>query len=806
MLESLIAKETFLVTYKEKFQYLYGKELGEGTNYEKYFALAILIRDQLSGDWINTSKQYVAKGQKQVYYFSIEFLLGRLLGQNLTNLSLYEELNSYLAELDMDLNELEEMEHDAGLGNGGLGRLAACFLDSLACLGFPGHGCGIRYKYGLFQQKFIDGFQMELPDNWLKKGYPWEIRKWDKKVEVRFGGKIEIKAEQERLNFIHSDYSSVFAIPYDIPVVGGNNKIVNTLRLWSAEALQEIENIGPLTRKDYIKLMEENSEIESITQILYPDDNSYDGKTLRLKQQYFLVSAGIQSIIRHFKKNNSSIMDLPEKIAIHINDTHPALAIPELMRILLDEEGLAWGVAWKMTTSVISYTNHTVLPEALEKWNVDLFKKLLPRIYMIIEEINEHFSQELWNRYPGNWAKSHRMAIIADHNINMVHLAVVGSHSVNGVARIHTEILKQQVLKEFHELDPLKINNKTNGVTHRRWLIKANPELAQLITKYIGTSWKTHPTDLINLLKYRDNDILLKEIAKIKLENKKRLAQIIKGKYGVEINPHSIFDIHIKRIHAYKRQLLNVLHIMDLYNRLKLEPQIDIIPRTFIFAGKAAPSYHFAKTIIKLINTLAVKINNDKALNDKVKVIFLENYNVSMGELLFTAADVSEQISTAGKEASGTGNMKFCLNGAVTLGTLDGANIEIREEVGEENFINFGLTAEEVLNYNSTGEYFAWEMYEKNPRLQTVLEQLVDGTFGEGEEFRNIYDALLTFNDEFFVLKDFPAYVAAQGELDRKFRDKQGWLQMSLHNIAHAGKFSSDKTIWEYAIGIWDLK
>ncbi len=802
-----ISKDRFKEDYLKKLTTMHAKSFELATNSDRYSALGSLIRDYATMDWIATNKEYAEKNTKQVYYFSIEFLMGRLLGNNLVNLGLEKVCEEVLNELGCTLKELKSAEPDAGLGNGGLGRLAACFLDSMASLGIPGHGCGIRYKYGLFQQKIVDGYQVELPENWLREGNVWEIRKADKAVEVRFGGDIKAWYEGERLQFSHENYESVLAVPYDTPIIGYNNKTVNTLRLWSAENPEKDFDLTFFSKGDYMKAVEQKYSLEAISQVLYPDDTYEEGRKLRLKQQYFFVSAGLQSIVRTYKHSNESILDFDEKVAIHINDTHPAVAIPELMRILMDQEGLDWDTAWKITTNTISYTNHTILSEALEKWPIEMFKPLLPRIYMIIEEINERFCRELWNRYTGQWDKISRMAITADGYVKMAHLAIVGSHSVNGVAKIHTEILKKQELVDFYHFYPYKFNNKTNGITHRRWLLKANPGLAQLLKDTIGTGWTKHPTDLIKFLKYQDDPAVQDKIRTIKYNNKLELAKIIKDKYSIEVAPDSIFDVQIKRMHAYKRQLLNVFHIMYLYNQLREDPKRDMVPRTFIFGAKAAPGYQLAKQEIKLINTLADKVNNDKTIGNRLKVVFMEDYKVSLAERIIPAADVSEQISTTTKEASGTGNMKLMMNGAITVATLDGANIEIRDEVGDDNIIIFGMTEKEVLDYYRYGDYKAVEVYNSDPRIKTIVDQLVNGFFPVGNvEFLDIYNHLLLHNDEYFVLKDFNAYVEAHRQVDELYRQKTRWTRMCINNIAHSGVFSSDRTISEYATGIWDVK
>lgn len=800
-------KEKFKKAFLYKLQTMHGKTIEEACRHDLYTALGGFIRDFISNDWIKTNREYSDKDAKQVYYFSIEFLLGKLLDMNLINTGLQTICEQGLAELGVNLKELENEEHDAGLGNGGLGRLAACFLDSLAAESLPGHGCGIRYKYGLFEQRIINNYQVELPDNWLKDGYIWEYKKADKAVEVNFGGSVAEIEENGRTRVIHEGYEKVRAVPYDIPIVGYKNNTVNTLRLWSAEPIEDEFDFSSFNRGDYLKAVEYKQSVERISKILYPDDNIYEGRVLRLKQQYFFVSAGLQSILRRFKRKNGKLADLPEKIAVHINDTHPALAVPELMRILVDEEGLEWDEAWRITANTISYTNHTIMPEALEKWPVDMLRPLLPRIYMLICQINERLCAAVREKYPGDEGKIREMSIILDGQIYMARLAVVGSYSVNGVAELHTDLLKKHVMLDFHNFYPGKFNNKTNGITHRRWIMKANPQMAKLITESIGHSWVKYPRDLAQLVQYAGDAAFQEKMASIKSTNKILLANHIKDKYGILVDSSSIFDVHIKRIHAYKRQILNVFHIMDIYNRLKENPNLDIVPRTFIFAGKAAPGYYIAKQTIKLINTLAGIINNDKAIGDKLKVIFLENYSVSLAELVIPAADVSEQISTASKEASGTGNMKFMMNGAVTVGTLDGANIEISQAVGSDNIVIFGLKADEVLRYYQNGGYSAWDVYHNDPRVKKVVEQLVNGFFpDEWEEFRPIYDYLLHNNDEFFVLKDFASYADAQVRLESKFKDTKEWRKMAIHNIAHSGVFSSDRTISEYAIGIWKIK
>ncbi|MBX7281813.1 glycogen/starch/alpha-glucan phosphorylase [Clostridium chauvoei] len=799
-----MSKKKIINDYKEKFLELHGKELREGTDLQKYQALGSLVREYITAKWIETNKKYSNVKSKQVYYLSMEFLLGKLLGDSLLNLGIRETCREALKELDIDLECLEEIEQDQGLGNGGLGRLAACFLDSMASLSIAGHGCGIRYKYGFFEQKIIDGKQVEVPDTWLSSENVWEIKKPDKSEIVKFGGEVKVENVNGKLNFIHVNYEPVLAVPYDTPIVGYENEVVNTLRLWSAEPVSNEFDFSSFSRGEFVKAMEYKNSVEAISLVLYPEDSFYEGKLLRLKQQYFFVSAGIQSIIRHFKKHGGNILELDEKIAIHINDTHPTLAIPELMRILLDEEGLSWEIAWRITQNIISYTNHTILAEALEKWPVDMFKTLLPRIYMIIEEINERYCRELWNKYIGQWDKISRMSIIGDGYIRMANLAIVGSHSVNGVAKLHTEILKKKEMSDFYYLYPNKFNNKTNGITHRRWLIKSNPKLTELLKSTIGSSFIKHPTDLENFERYLDDPKIIKALDNIKANNKKKLAEEIYKTKGIKVNLDSIFDVHVKRIHAYKRQVLNCLRIMDLYNRIIDNPNLDIVPRTFIFAGKAAPGYYLAKNTIELIDAIANKVNNDSRVGDKIKVVIMDNYRVSLAEKIIPATDLSEQISTTTKEASGTSNMKFMMNGAVTIATLDGANIEIKDEVKEDNIIIFGLSANEVLDYYKNGGYCSWDIYNNDPRIKRIMDDLINGTYSKDKDkFKPIYENILNYNDEFFVLKDFDDYIKAQDKVDKLYRDREKWQRMCGINIAHSGIFSSDRTINEYATGIW---
>jgi glycogen phosphorylase len=791
-------KHEFQQTFLKRLEMMCGKPFKESTKSDHFQTLGSMVREHVSSNWIHTKEKYNATEEKQVYYLSIEFLLGRLLRHNLMNLGIEEMVETGLRELGIDLGDLEEIESDAGLGNGGLGRLAACFLDSLASLNLPGHGCGIRYRHGLFEQKFVDGYQVELPEQWLRFGQVWEVRKTDLAVEVPFWGEIESYYEDNRLSFRHNHAEVVTAVPYELPVIGYRTETVNTLRLWSAE---------PSPYPFYRDVMKYKRETEAISEFLYPDDTHDEGKILRLKQQYLLVSASIRSIIRTYQNTHRTLDALPKHISIHINDTHPVMAIPELMRILLDDEKMDWEQAWEITKKTISYTNHTTLSEALEKWPIRLFKPLLPRIYMIIEEINERFCRDLWQQYPGDWSRIDQMAIISHGVIRMAHLALVGTYSVNGVAKIHTDILKNREMNQFYQVFSEKFNNKTNGITHRRWLLKANPKLSGLISNAIGSSWIWSPEELSKLAKFNNDPVFLEQLKQVKQANKERLAGRIFEQMGIRIDTHSIFDVHVKRLHAYKRQLLNVLHIMHLYNCLKEDSGFRMHPRTFIFGAKASPGYYYAKKIIKLINTVAEKINSDPAVQDKLKVVFLENYRVSVAEDIFPAADVSEQISTASKEASGTGNMKLMMNGAVTVGTLDGANVEIKEKVGAENIFIFGLTAEEVLHFSHFGGYHSMEYYHHDKRILQVVDQLINGHFPEvDDEFETIYDSLLIQNDQYFVLRDFDSYVSIQKEVEEKYRDQDKWIKMSLMNIAKSGYFSSDRTIKEYAEGIWKIR
>ena len=800
-------KKEFMDRYAATFQTTHGQSIEEGTLEQKYTALIFTLREIIVTNWIKTNNEYQAKKTKQVYYFCIEYLPGRLLDSYLMNMGIKDHVKAGLAELGIDLDELEKQERDIALGSGGLGRLAACLLDSMASTAIPGNGCGISYKYGLFQQKIVDGNQVELPDRWISTYSAWQFPKRDKALEVRFGGKVQMTRDGDRLKFALTDYESVLAVPYDMPIVGYGNNTVNTLRLWSAEVMPTSDDFEIHNRQEYKKAIEYKYSVESISEVLYPDDSNYQGKLFRLKQQYFMVSAGIQSILRYYKnKYKLSLYELDKYIAVHINDTHPTLVIPEMMRILLDEEAFTWDEAWRIVKNVVSYTNHTIMPEAMEKWPVDIVRELVPRVYQIIEEIDRRTRIDLETVYPGDWEKVNAMAVINDGQVYMANLAIHGSYSVNGVAHIHTEILKKDVLKNFYDYYAYKFNNKTNGITHRRWLINANPGLTELISKSIGDSWMTKPKELIKLLSFAEKSDFLGELGKVKQENKERLAKYILDKNGVIVDPKSIFDVQIKRIHAYKRQFLNALHIFYLYNRLKADPALDIQPRTFIFSGKAAPSYYLAKAIIRFINTLAETINNDKTIDDKLKVVFLENYNVSLAEIIIPAAEVSEQISTASKEASGTGNMKMMMNGAITIGTLDGANVEIREEAGEENFVTFGMTAEDVIELNHARSYSAFEQIAADPRLVDIMDCLNHGRLPIDQQgLMSLNSYLYHGNDEFYVLKDFGAYVDAQEKINELYKDRGNWLKMSAINIAKSGKFSANRTVAEYAADIWNI-
>jgi len=789
---------------------MWGRELDELSENEIYQTVAAVAKMYISENWIKTNKAYMEREEKQIYYFSIEFLMGRLLKSNLINLGIEEAVKEALGDFKLNLDKVYEEEPDAGLGNGGLGRLAACFIDSMAAHHLPGHGCSIRYQYGLFEQKIIDGNQVEIPDNWLKNGFAWEYRKPDKAVDVKFYGNAYMKEMPDgSLKLVHENPMVVMAVPYDVPIVGYHNNTVNNLRLWNAEVNRDFSDYGYLTQEQIRQKNEYRLFVESITRYLYPDDSTWEGRKMRLIQEYFMTSAGVQSIVRHYVKTGMKIRDLSQKIAIHINDTHPAVAVAELMRILIDEYGLEWSEAWAITKNTIAYTNHTIMPEALETWPVDMFKELLPRVYMIIEEINRRHLEDVRDRYPNNDAKVQAMSILENGMVHMARLAIVGGHSVNGVAKIHTDILKASTLHDFYEYNPKMFNNKTNGITHRRWLMGANPELAGLIDETLGSRrWHRYPEQLDLLNDYVNDKPFLAELGKIKHLRKEALAQYILEHNLIKLNPDTIFDIQVKRIHSYKRQLMNILHIMYQYHCLKNDKGFDMYPTTYIFGGKAAPGYYIAKETIRLINAVAAKVNNDKTIKDKMKIVFIENFGVSIGEIVYPAADVSEQISTASKEASGTGNMKFMMNGAITLGTMDGANVEIRDAVGgdqggDDHCVIFGLRAEEVLTYYMTGAYSAWDEYNTNSMVRLVVNQLIDGSYGD---FHSLYDYLIHGNDEFFIMKDLSAYAGAHEEIMRRYKNKLGWLTSSAMNIANSGQFSSDRTIDEYANEIWHVK
>ena len=812
-MNKLFKKEAFKQSVKDNVRTLYRRTLEEATPQQIFQAVSYAVKDVIINDWMATQKAYEEKDPKTVYYMSMEFLMGRALGNNLINLTAYESVKEALAEMGLDLNVIEDQEPDAALGNGGLGRLAACFLDSLATLGYSAYGCGVRYRYGMFKQKIEDGYQVEVPDNWLKDGNPFELRRPEYAKEVKFGGYIRVvyNEQTKRNEFIQEGYQSVKAIPYDMPIVGYNNHVVNTLRVWDAEAINEF-HLDSFDKGDYRKAVEQENLAKNIVEVLYPNDNHYAGKELRLKQQYFFISASVQAAIEKYKKNHSDLHKFYEKVTFQLNDTHPTVAIAELMRILLDEEGMEWDEAWEITTKTCAYTNHTIMAEALEKWPIELFSRLLPRIYQIIEEINRRFIIEIQKKYPGNQEKIRKMAIIYDGQVKMAHLAIVAGYSVNGVARLHTEILKNQELKDFYEMMPEKFNNKTNGITQRRFLLHANPLLASWVTDHIGSEWITDLTQMSKLKLFVDDKKAQQEFMNIKYQNKIRLAKYIKEHNGIDVDPRSIFDIQVKRLHEYKRQLLNILHVMYLYNNIKDHPEMDFYPRTFIFGAKAAAGYRRAKLTIKLINAVADVINNDKSINGKLKVVFIEDYRVSNAELLFAAADVSEQISTASKEASGTGNMKFMLNGAPTLGTMDGANVEIVEEVGEENAFIFGLSSDQVINYEQNGGYRPMDYFNNDQDIRRVLMQLINGQYApqNPELFREIYDSLLNTNssdrpDTYFILADFKSYAEAQRRVEEAYRDEARWARMAMMNTACCGKFTADRTIQQYVDEIWHL-
>ena len=806
-------KETFKKDVKNNVRILYRREVEEATPQQIFQAVSYAVKEAIIDDWLATQKTYDKEDPKTVYYMSMEFLMGRALGNNLINMTAYKDVKEALDEMGIDLNVIEDEEPDAALGNGGLGRLAACFLDSLATLGYAAYGCGIRYHYGMFKQKIKDGYQVETPDNWLKNGNPFELRRDEYAKEVRFGGTIRVEYnEQEQRNYyIQENYESVLAIPYDMPVVGYGNHVVNTLRIWDAQAITEFK-LDEFDRGEYHKAIEQENLAKNIVEVLYPNDNHYAGKELRLKQQYFFVSASIQALLARYKKKHSDVRKLYEKVTIQMNDTHPTVAVAELMRLLIDEEGLEWNEAWETTTKTVAYTNHTIMSEALEKWPIDLFSSLLPRIYQIIQEIDRRFVNQIREQYPNDEQKVAKMAILRDGQVKMAHLAIAAGYSVNGVARLHTEILKHQELKDFYEMMPEKFNNKTNGITQRRFLLHGNPLLADWVTAHIGDGWITDLSQMERLKPLAEDAKARAEFMNIKYKNKERLAEYIWKHNGIEVDPRSIFDVQVKRLHEYKRQLLNILHVMYLYNKIKEHPEMPFYPRTFIFGAKASAGYIRAKEIIKLINSVADVVNNDRSINGKLKIVFIEDYRVSNAELIFAAADVSEQISTASKEASGTGNMKFMLNGAPTLGTMDGANVEIVEEVGVENAFIFGLSSEEVINYEKNGGYNPQEIYFSDWDLKRVIDQLMDGTYSDGDRkmFKDLYNSLLTGQgcprpDTYFILKDFRSYAEAQERVEAAYRDTERWAKMALLNTASCGKFTSDRTIQDYVDEIWKL-
>ena len=815
MLNSMFKKEKFKKSLRDEIKNLFRTTLEEATPHQIYYAVCYVVKDVIIDNWMKTQKVIDETDPKIVYYMSMEFLTGRYLGNNLLNLTAYGEVKEALEELGIDLNAIEDEERDPALGNGGLGRLAACFLDSLATLGYAAYGCGIRYHYGMFKQEIRDGYQVEVPDNWLKDGgYPFELKRPEYAKEIKFGGYVRVAYNQEtgRNDFIQEGYQSVRAIPYDLPVVGYNNNVVDTLRIWDAEAINDFQ-LDSFDKGDYHKAVEQENLARTIVEVLYPNDNHMAGKELRLKQQYFFISASVQTAIKKYKKKHSDIRKLYEKVTFQMNDTHPTVAVPELMRILIDEEGLTWEDAWEVTTRTCAYTNHTIMAEALEKWPIELFSRLLPRVYQIVEEINRRFCDRVRAQYPGNEEKLRKMAVIYDGQVRMANLAIVGGYSVNGVARLHTEILEKRELKDFYEMMPEKFNNKTNGITQRRFLLHGNPLLADWVTAHVGKEWITDLSRTRGLEVYADDEKAQAEFMNIKYQNKVRLAKYIQEHNGIEVDPRSIFDVQVKRLHEYKRQLLNILHVMYLYNKIKEHPEMPFYPRTFIFGAKASAGYERAKAIIKLINSVGAVINSDDSIKGKIKVVFIEDYRVSNAEMIFAAADVSEQISTASKEASGTGNMKFMLNGALTLGTMDGANVEIVEEVGEDNAFIFGLSADEVMNYEKNGGYDPMQYFNNDPDIRQVLMQLINGMYSGGDMnmFRDIYNSLLNTQnssraDMYFILTDFKSYAAAQERVEAKYRDETAWARSAILNTAKAGKFSSDRTIQEYVDDIWKLE
>jgi starch phosphorylase len=805
-------KETFKKSVIYNVKNVFRKTIDEATPEQAFQAVAYAVKDVIIDEWIATHKEYEKQDAKTLYYLSMEFLMGRALGNNIINIMALPEVKEVLDELGFDLNAIEDQEPDPALGNGGLGRLAACFLDSLATLGYPAYGCGIRYRYGMFKQKIENGYQMEVPDDWLKNGYPFEVRRAEYATEVNFGGYVRTVWENGREHFVQEGYQSVRAVPYDMPIVGYGNNVVNTLRIWDAEAINTF-SLDSFDKGDYQKAVEQENLAKTIVEVLYPNDNHYAGKELRLKQQYFFISASVQRAVKKYMEKHEDIHKFFEKTVFQLNDTHPTVAVPELMRILLDEFNLTWDEAWAVTTKTCAYTNHTIMSEALEKWPIELFSRLLPRIYQIVEEINRRFVEQIQQMYPGNQDKIRKMAIIYDGQVRMANLAIVGGFSVNGVARLHTEILKKEELRDFYEMMPQKFNNKTNGITQRRFLLHGNPLLAEWVTGKIGSEWITNLPHIHRLAVYADDPKCQQEFMDIKYQNKVRLAKYIKEHNGIDVDPRSIFDVQVKRLHEYKRQLMNILHVIYLYNQLKDNPNLDMVPRTFIFGAKAAAGYKRAKLTIKLINSVADVINNDKSIDGKIKVVFIEDYKVSNAEIIFAAADVSEQISTASKEASGTGNMKFMLNGALTLGTMDGANVEIVEEVGAENAFIFGMTSDEVIGYENKGGYNPMEIFNNNYQIRRVLMQLINGYFApqDPELFRDIYNSLLNTQssdraDTYFILKDFPSYAEAQQRVDQAYRNETWWAKAAILNVACSGKFTSDRTIEEYVNDIWHLE
>ena len=805
-------KAQFIKDVQDNVKNLYRKTIKEATQQEIFQAVSFTVKDVIIDEWLATQRSFDKQDPKMVYYMSMEFLMGRALGNNLINLKAYKQVKEALEEMGLNLDVIEDQEPDPALGNGGLGRLAACFMESLATLGYAAYGCGIRYRYGMFKQKIKDGFQVEVPDNWLKDGYPFELRRPEHACEVKFGGYVRAEAgENGRTRFIQEGYQSVNAVPYDMPIIGYGNNVVNTLMIWDAEPMNCFE-LDSFDKGDYHKAVEQENLAKNLVEVLYPNDNHIAGKELRLKQQYFFVSASVQRAVARFKKNHPDIHQLPEKVTFQLNDTHPTVAVAELMRVLLDEEGLEWDEAWEITTKTCAYTNHTIMAEALEKWPIEIFSRLLPRIYQIVEEINRRFILEIEKKYPGNQEKVRKMAIVYDGQVKMAHLAIAAGYSVNGVARLHTEILKNQELKDFYEMFPQKFNNKTNGITQRRFLMHGNPLLADWVSNKIGEDWITNLKHLKKLEIYADDKKAQQEFMQIKYQNKLRLAEYIQKHNGVEVDPRSIFDVQVKRLHEYKRQLLNILHMMYLYNQLKEHPEMEFYPRTFIFGAKAAAGYKNAKLTIKLINSVADVINNDPSINGKIKVVFIEDYRVSIAEWIFAAADVSEQISTASKEASGTGNMKFMLNGALTLGTMDGANVEIVEEVGEENAFIFGMSSDEVIEHEQKRDYNPMDIFNQDQDIRKVLMELINGFYSpnDPELFRDLYNSLLNtqctqFADTYFILADFRSYAEAQKRVMEAYKDEEGWAKSAILNVANSGKFSSDRTIQEYVDDIWHL-